>query len=343
MHRSFSIQHAHTRTSGFALVELIVGSALFAMIAIGVYQSYASLSSLVSASRVKITATDLINERLELIRNMPYANVGIVGGIPSGPLNRVEVFVRDNGTFIATTTIRNIDDPFDGTIGGTPNDLSPADYKMVHIDLGCVNCKNFQEMSVTTTVAPRGLETSSTNGALFIKVFDANGDPVPNATVVIENSSVNPAISISAETNQEGMLQIVDAPPSVNAYHISVSKSGYTSEETHPLNNPSNPNPTTPHATVVLQQVTQVSFAIDLLSTMHFSAVSTSCEAVSGVSFTLAGDKLIGTSPAIRAYEETHSVDGNGMKTVSNLAWDTYSLSLSGSGYRLAGVNPLMP
>ena len=65
-------------------MELIIGSAVFALIAVSVYQSYTSLISLVSAARVKVTATDLLNEQFELIRNLSYSQVGVSGGIPSG-------------------------------------------------------------------------------------------------------------------------------------------------------------------------------------------------------------------------------------------------------------------
>jgi hypothetical protein len=324
-----------------SLVEIIVGSALFAVLAIGVYQSYATLTSLVSASRVKIVATDLLNERLELIRNLSYDSVGIVGGIPSGALERTETFVRDNRTFIATTTIRNIDDPFDGTIGGSPNDLSPADYKSIDIDLACPSCKNFPPMSVSARLAPKNLETASTNGALFIRVFDANGVPVSGASVHIENLSANPAISIDELTNNNGVLQIVDAPPGAQAYAISVTKAGYTTDGTA-ATTVDNPNPIKPHATVALQQVTQVSFVIDRTSTMLLSAVTNSCANISSATVTMRGTKMLGSSPDIYKYEEDHAL-GGGTVSIPNLEWDTYSLSLSGGGYFLGGVNPLLP
>src|SRR5690606_32750082 len=91
-----SLLQMRSSSDGFSLIELVIGSALFAVVALGIYQSYATLSALVSASRVKITATDLVNERLELIRNMPYSEVGVSGGIPNGPLLRNESFLRDN-------------------------------------------------------------------------------------------------------------------------------------------------------------------------------------------------------------------------------------------------------
>lgn len=338
----FSLSRSIKKQDGFSLIEIIVGSAIFAIIAVSVYQSYASLIALVSASRVKITATDLINEQFELIRNLPYDKVGIAGGIPDGVLENSEIFVRDNGTFTIIRTVRNIDDPFDGVIGGSPNDLSPADYKLVEIEVNCDVCKNFVEMSVTSRVSPKNLETASTNGALFIRVFDANGNPVPNADVHVENNLATTSIIIDDITDNQGMLQIVDAPPGINAYEIMVSKSGYTTDETYTAS-VGNPNPTKPHATVLLQQVTQVSFVIDKISTVNISTLTDDCTAVGNIPFSMVGAKLIGTNPDVYKYSANHSTNSGGLKTISQVEWDTYNLTVSDSTYHLAGVNPLLP
>lgn len=331
------------KSSGFSLVELLVGASLILIIATGIYGAFTKVIEVISASRAKIIAMDLSNERFELIRNLPYDDVGIEGGIPDGVLQHVETFSRSNFTFVATTTIRNIDDPFDGTIGGTPNDLSPADSRLVEIEIGCPTCKNFTPVFVNTRVGPRGLETSSANGALFVRVFDANGQPVEGASVHIENNAVTPSIVIDDETNTSGMLQIVDAPPGVNAYEISVTKSGYTSDETATPGAPGNPNPLKPHATVAVQQVTQVSFVIDRVSTMNFTSTTNTCSPVGSIDFNLKGTRLIGTSPDVLKYDENQVTNGSGEREVTNLDWDTYPISLIDSTYDLIGMNPLFP
>ncbi len=339
----FSLQFRNTkRNRGFTLLEVIVGAALFALIAVSVYQSFATLTTLVSVARLKITATDLVNERLELIRNLPFNQVGEVGGIPSGVLNHVETFVRDNNSFIATTTIRNLDDPFDGTIGGVPNDISPADYKMVEIDINCTSCKNFPQMNVSTQVAPKNLETASTNGALFVKAFDANGIPIQSANVHMVNNTVTPNIVVDDVTNAQGVLQIIDAPPGANAYQVTVTKGGYTTDQSY-ATSVANPHPINLNPTVALQQVTQSSFVIDKVSSMNLSAVTDTCEPVPGLTFAVQGNKLIGTNPNVYKYNQNVTLDGAGKKTLSNLDWDTYAMNLTSAGYYLAGVNPLLP
>ena len=313
------------------------------IIAVSVYQAYAATINAVRVSRLKITATALANEQFEIIRNLPYTDVGVVGSIPNGQVPHLQNLVRDNTEFVVETTIRNIDDPFDGTIGGSPNDLSPADYKLAELEISCPACRNFTTLHFTTQVGPRNLETASTNGALFVQVFDASGQPVSGADVHIVNNQAVPAIVIDDTTNNDGLLQIVDAPPGVEAYEITVSKSGYSADQTYQTGAPGNPNPTKPHATVALQQLTQISFAIDRTSTLDVASVTDTCGSLPSIEFSLDSSKLIGTNPDVLKYSAPHITDGSGTKTISGLEWDTYNLNLSDGLYDLAGAVPLLP
>lgn len=329
--------------AGVTLIESLVGVAVFMIIAASVYQAYSVTMSAIRNSRIKIAATALANEEFEIARNLSYADVGIVGGLPSGKIPHTQILVRDGMEFTVETTVRNIDDPFDGTIGGIPNDLSPADYKLIEIEISCALCRNFLPLRFTTIVAPRALETASTNGALFVQVFDAVGQPVPGADVHIENNQANPSFVIDDTTNNDGMLQIVDAPPGTEAYEISVSKSGYSPDRTYQTGAPENPNPAKPHATVATQILTEISFAIDRTSTLNVSSVSETCAAAPSIDFSLAGSKLIGTSPDVLKYRASHTTDGVGRKTISSIEWDTYTIAFADDAYDLAGTVPLLP
>ncbi len=325
--------------AGFSLVEVIVAASIFAVVALSIYHSFVSITTLISLSRDKIAATDLINAEFELVRNLSYSQVGTIGGIPNGSLAATTTKTIDGNQFEITRVIRNIDDPFDGKIGGTPNDLSPADYKMVQIEVDCLNCKNTISYKSVARVAPKNLETASTNGALFVKVFDANGNPVPQADVQVQNSSLG--ININETTDNNGTLQIVDAPPSQNKYRIIATKSGYTTDRTYATST-SNPNPVKLDATVILQQLTQVSFVIDKVSELKVNTMTSTCAEVPSVPFTITGTKLIGTTPDILKWTGNFTTDSFGFKSVSDLEWDTLSFSLGG-GYYLAGTNPIFP
>lgn len=328
--------------AGSGLVEVLVGVVIFLLIALSGYRGYLRLLEVVQLSRLKITAVALLNEQAEIIRNLPYSDVGIVGGLPVGKIPHTQILTRGNTEFTVTTTIRNIDDPFDGTIGGSPNDPSPADYKLAEIELTCLKC-NFQPLYFTTTAAPKNLETASTNGALLIRVFDANGQPLPRADVHIKNNQAAPPFTIEDVTDNKGQLLIVDAPPGIETYEITVSKPDYSVDQTYPSGAPANPNPVKPHATVALQQVTQISFVIDRVSSLRLASVQETCLPVGSVDFSLEGSKLIGENPAVLKYSENHLTSGAGLKNIEDLEWDTYHLALTDPAFDLAGAIPPLP
>ena len=329
------------KNKGLTLVEVLVSVGIFLLISVSIYRGYVAIYNMVFASHAKITAANLINEQFEIVRNLEYADVGIVNSVPAGLLTHEQTLTRDNITFLVTTTVRNADDPFDGTIGGSPNDLSPADYKLVEVEVTCEVCKNFPGMKVTSRVSPKNLETASTNGALFIQVLDSNGQPVADAEVTVDN--VTSSLEIQDVTNAQGMLQIVDVPPGVNAYSITVEKVGYTQDQTYLPGDAQNPNPLKPHATVSLQQVTQITFVIDEATTFNVSSITPTCSAVGGVDFNLAGSRLIGTGPDVKKYDVDHVTNGSGKKVISDIEWDTYELSLTDTGYQFMGMNPQNP
>lgn len=327
---------------GFTLVETLVGVAVFVVVATATYQAYVSLFQLINLNQTKIVALNLANEQFEIIRNLPYSSVGIPGGIPNGVIPHEQAVTRSNIQFVVTTTIRNVDLPFDGQIGSTTKpDLSPADNKSVDVDIDCASCKNFKTVSLSTRVAPKNLETSSTNGALLIKVFDSNGVPVSGADVHIVNSMATSTIVIDDVTDVDGILTVVDAPPGVNAYKITVSKAGYSTDRTYTPGVGGNTTPTKPDATVIIQQLTQVSFSIDKLSTLSFNSVTPACTVVPSMDFSLKGEKMIGSD--IYKFFQNLSTNGSGTLSSTTMEWDSYTVNGIDGAYDIIGINPLNP
>lgn len=324
---------------GFTLIETLVGSVVFALIAVSAYQAFSSLMGAVLSSRAKIAAAALANEQFEIIRNLSYDDVGIVNGLPDGKIPREQNILRDGYSFEVLTTIRNIDDVFDGTIGGAPGDLSPADYRSVDLDITCENCKNLPLLKFTTLVAPYALETASTNGALFVQVIDAEGAPVPGASVNISNTQANPDIIINEITDNEGWLRIIDAPPGVNAYNILATKSGYTTDQTYPLDGAAGAEPINPDTTVVIQQVTQTSLSIDQTSSLDVTTVDNACVAAPSLDFSLTGTKLIGLPDVVKFPTEEFTTDLSGEYQIEDLEWDIYSVLVTSAGYDFAGTS----
>lgn len=328
-------------TRGFSLVETIVGAALLAIVSLAVYQAYASVITLSRSSAEKITAVNLANERMEIIRNLPYENVGVVGGIPSGLLTQTATTTRDGNEYRITTTIRNSDDPFDGVF---PQDTSPADYRLAEVAVECTSCPSMRPVSLTTNIAPKNLENTTTNGALYITVRNASAQPVAGASVIIVNNSVTPAVNFSDVTDTQGQLKIFDVKPSSLSYEITVTKNAHSLDKTY-APTAENPNPTVRHATVAGGQVTDLTFFIDTLGTLEFSSVTSSCVTIPNYDFALRGNKQIGTSAGepVYKYDASLVTDGSGTLNQPSMEWDNYSVASEDGGYDLAGTLPATP
>lgn len=331
------------RSGGFTLIEMLISATLFVVIGTSTYFAFQNVLEAISRSQVRSDAIALVKGEIETVRNMPYADVGIQGGYPAGKLLGTKTLTFSGNSFSLQTYVRNVDDPYDGTLGGTPNDTAPADYKIVEYEIACTTCGSFAPIAMTTTVSAKGLESASTNGSLFINVRDASGAPVPEASVHVVNTVLNPDITIDDETNNDGVLQLVDIPPSVKGYQITVTKPGYSTDQTYDLTLPGNPNPLMPHATVATQQVTSVTLFIDRVGTLNVTATDNQCAPIAGLGFSVAGAKLIGVNPDVLKYPATSfTTDSAGKRTISNLEWDSYSIASVGA-LEFTGTVPFVP
>jgi hypothetical protein len=329
------------RQNGLTLVETLVGATIFALISISVWQGFTQTLQAVSFLRAKNTVTTLANEMFEVVRNMPYEDVGIVDGLPLGKIPKTQTVNRDGKDFLVTASVVNVDDPFDGVVGGSPNDLSPADNKIVEFLIECDSCFDFKPTAFTSKVAPRNLEITEDAGALFVQVIDADGDPIQGADVEIQNDDADPAFVVQETTNNVGMFQLVGAPPGSETYQITATKDGYTTDKTYTAGAPENPVPNKPHSNVSVGQVTQVTFAIDEESSVDFDFKKNNCSTASGIDFDFYGEKTIGED--ILKYEKTLVSDGSGDVELDDVEWDTYHLDITDPTYFLAGSNPFLP
>lgn len=330
---------------GITLIETIIGIAIFAIIGSGIFSTYTGLSRLSKMSQIKVALAAVGSEYLEITRNLSYTSLGVSGGIPSGVLPANQTVTRGINQFNVHYLIRSIDDPFDGTVNGSPHDSSPADYKQVTVEVSCLSCglQSLAPQKFSTYIAPKNLESNTNNGALVIQVIDANGQPLPGANVHIANTHVSPVINFDDITNNDGLLQIVDAPPANQAYHIVVTKAGYSTDQTYDPSDLVVINPIKIDATVVAQQVTQLTFAIDKVSLLNVSSINQSCSAVPNIAFNLTGSKLIGLNPNVYKYNQNLTTGATGTAALNNLEWDTYNLTVNDTNYESIGFIPLLP
>ena len=320
---------------GFSLVEIIVGVAVFLIVVTAAYGSYSSLFQLAHTNQSRLLALALADEEFEIIRNMPYVNVGLTNGIPQGTLLQTQTVTRGGATFTINLTIRNLD---------LSTSSLQASSKIVEVEIDCATCQNFQPVSLTGQVAPANLQSASVGGAMAISVLDANGHPVSGATIDMTNTASS-SVQDHDVTNNGGVLDIVGVPQGLNSYHVVASKAGYSSEQTYAPTS-GNPNPTKPDATILTQQVTPLTLSIDHTASLHISSVTSTCVPVGGIHFSLAGAKVVGTNNAsvpILKYNQNLVTNGVGTLDLPSLEWDTYTLIPTDITHDVAGITPSSP
>jgi prepilin-type N-terminal cleavage/methylation domain-containing protein len=327
--------------AGFTIIELVVGLAVFALLASGVISAFLALSTTVKQAREKTVLASLASSNLEVVRNMPYSQIGTLSGNPVGTLldlanattTKIEGF-----TYKIYYEVTYIDDPADGTVGGSPNDTAPADYKQVKMSV-----QNLQTGIITdflTNIVPKGLEGTTNAGAIRIKVFNFAGQPVSDADIRIQRPTSTPTLILDRQTDSSGQWTEVGLPADINNYRIVVSKTGYNSDQTYPIT-AENPNPVKPDVTVINGQVTEISFSIDLLANLTIKTLNEFCQNLNGVNLNIRGDKLIGTNPFVYKFNNNFSSVA-GQIALTNIEWDTYTPTLlANQNLVVRGTSPI--
>ncbi|MBI3304773.1 hypothetical protein HYZ80_00395 [Candidatus Parcubacteria bacterium] len=288
--------------AGFTIVEVLITIGLLILVMFGIYGAYSLMIRLTGQSRAQTVGLQLAQEKIEFIRNLPYQSVGVVGAVPAGVVPASESMSRSSVQFTVNTTIRNIDDPFDGdaagSIPGKPVDTDPVDYKRVEVQITCAACPSGSPIVLTTNVVPRGVEAGASTGSLLVRVINKSGQPVAQAAVGIKNAGVSPTVDFTDTTDVNGKLMVVGMP-AASGYRLTIAKPGYSSDGTLPPGDPKNPNPVKPDPTIVAGQITELTFSIDRVSTLVVKTANQACESIGYVSAHVQGQTLIGTNPDV--------------------------------------------
>ncbi len=329
------------RPKGYTLIELLLALAILSVVILVMLNTFSAAYRGVTQAKNKLIATTVASEIQERIRNMPYDDIGTTTGWPQGTILSTQTIIRSTVQFSVTVKVDYIDDPFDGDALGTiqdkPVDTVPTDFKRVEVKVLWEGAQH--GVVLTSRYAPRGVETATDSGSLFITVFNASGNPVPLADVTVTNDTLDPTISIQNTTDIEGRLQLLSLPPALESYHIVISKEGYSTDTTNPVT-PQNPNPEKPDVSIIAQEVTEVSFSIDVLSTLDIATVDETCSPLGNIPFQVRGTKIKGSNPPQYKYNVAQQTDENGNLVIPDLEWDSYQLSLNTPGHDIAGFTP---
>lgn len=332
---------------GFTIIEVLITTFIIGTVVTGVFGLFVlSLRSAQEGER-RVVAIALANERAEMIRNLPYQAVGTVGGIPAGSIPPSETIVRDLTSFTVGTDIRYIDDTFDGEVTSDPPDLINTDYKQARIEVAWGQSRS-KPIVLLLTIAPAGLEGGDATGTLDFQALSASGAGVAGATVTVVNDTTDPTIDLTTETNDNGRLILPGLPISSGTYAISVTKSGFTSEQTYTQTPTFIPDADHAHLSMLEGQVTPKTFLIDLESELSLQTQDDDEKKLGHIAYGLQGTKSIGINDQnepVLYVDRTGQTNGAGKDTQNSLTWDAYDLTIDGiaTGYDIKETNFILP
>lgn len=267
---------------GMSLVDVIVGTALILIVFLALLGLLRASLLISSASKTKAGATAIATTQMEYIRSLAYDSVGTIGGIPAGPVEQYATTTMNGIPYGVRTLVQYVDDAKDGSGAADTNGIT-TDYKRVRVATTYQFRGEERQIVIVSNVVPPSIETTAGGGTLRVNVVDAVGTPVAGASVRIENPSLTPQVDVTTFSDIAGSVILPGAPTSTD-YRISVSKTGYSSAQTY-ARDATNQNPTPGYLTVVQNQTTTGTFAIDLLSSFTIKTFSPIREAVSSDSF----------------------------------------------------------
>lgn len=337
---------------GLTIVETLIGISLLLVIFLGLFGLIQIGLRMLNQSKARITATALLNQRVELARNLPYNQVGTIGGIPAGTIPETEIIVRNNINYTVKTTVFYIDDPFDGLF---PNDSLAWDYKRIKVKVFWIGIFG-GEVSMLTDIVPKGIETTGGGGIISVLVFNANGQPVSQADIWLENNDISPPVDAHYQTDNQGRLFISGASVCNDCYKITATKPNYSLERTYALGEQIRGitlvTPEKPLVSVIENQLSEISFVIDQLGTKTVQTINYVEQGIPApipnLAFNMQGAKIIGydaNNQPIYKYQENLSTNSSGELIISNLEWDTYKITVNGliTGYDIANSLPAQP
>ncbi len=336
-------------SKGFGILEVLIATFVIGVVAVGVFSLITLTLKASHDGQRRIIATALANEKMEIIRNLSYASVGTVGGVPSGPILQTEQMSRNGSLYTVATDIRYVDDPYDGTVSGSPPDLLNTDYKQARVEVSWQSNQSTRPVLLITQVAPKGIEGGESLGTLVFQALNAAGSGIAGATVRLVNSQVSPAVDLTTATNSEGKVIIPGLVPSAGTYQLTVTKSGYTTEQTYSATSSFTPDTDHAHLTMLTGNITNQTFYIDQIASLIVRTVDVLTSAsIPGVQYTITGTKKIGTDASaqpVYLLNANDTTDGSGSYTYTSLVWDSYAVRIDGvaTGYDIAETSLPLP
>lgn len=332
---------------GFTLIEALIVVFIFSIITLSFYSSMSLGARYIIKSKNNLEAVALAREKMEIVRNLKYDDIGTINGIPNGTIADDEDVLVNGRAYHVRTLVKFDDDAFDGIF---PADTVSNDYKQVRVMVswqGDVSANN--SVSLTSRFVPPGLEVGTGDGVLAINIINGAGEGISQAAVHIVNNSISPAVNISTQTDNNGNIMFPGAKQSIQKYKVTVSKDNYETVETiDPISVPY--NPTDVNASVIKDLLNIKVIIINLLANLEISSIDFSNNPLPNVNFNIEGGRILGTdneTPPNNIYNinSDSSTNANGEKIFNDISPGQFTLSSIEDidGYAFIGMDPASP
>ena len=138
---------------GFTLVEVMVSLSVLGFMVISLYAGISSGFAVIKIARENLRATQILQERMEVLRLIKWADVLAPGFIPTtftAPYFANDPTNTTTGTFVYTGTV---------TVTNTPlSETYATNMRMIQIDLNWTSGNTMRSRQMTTYVSQRGLQ-----------------------------------------------------------------------------------------------------------------------------------------------------------------------------------------
>lgn len=319
---------------------------IFSIITVTFYSVITLGTGYIIEAKNRLGGLALANEKMEIVRNVKYDDIGTTTGIPAGSILADEDVISGTKTYHVKTLVQYIDDSFDGVL---PADPVSTDYKGVKIT---VSWPGFQggngEVYLVSRFVPPGLEVSSGDGILAVNVSDGTGASNPQVHVHIVNNFISPRVDIEQDTDDSGNLMFPGAKQSQQGYEITVSKSDYETVSTIDPDSVTY-TPKDPHASVIIGSLNTAFITIDKFSDLKIKSSDYLSNSIPDVAFHLMGGRILGTDSSVVPPQTVYILDsnettgGSGEKDLNDHSPGQFFLTNIApvSGHTLIGVSPL--
>lgn len=330
---------------GFTLIEALTLLFVFSVITLAFYSVISVGLRYIQDSKNRLAALAVVNEKMEIVRNLKYDDIGTTGA-GTGSLAEDEDVTENGRTFHVNTVVAYNDDDYDGNY---PADVIPGDYKRVIITVSWSNGGlGINSVELKSRFVPPGLEVANPgDGILSINVFSdqPGGTGISGSSVHIVNTETG--LDTNQTTDSSGNVILIGPliKDSIQKYEITVSKTDYETVATMPPFPAASYNPTNVHASVVVGGINVTNIVQNELTDLKISTVNYLDQPIDNIDFHLEGGKLLGigtTEPFIPIYNLAvdENTNAGGEKEFNDISPGQYEFSLLEAGYEIIGTDP---